>query len=290
MMANVTFDLRQLRDRTQPAPEDPCAAVLGRDLLVRTGVRGERVLPRVAELSTSADDALDLVPLGTWHGAPVWGTTVSAVPDGFEALDWMGCLSQPDDALTGLAARAIQVTRFRHDHRYCGRCATQLRDTRILYGRVCPSCELTVYASSQPVALVALWRDGRRGREVLLSRHTYGFKHLWVLTGGWVDAAETLEHAARRELAEEVGMTAVDLTYFGSEAWGLNGAGVLLALFTARSADPAAEPVVDGHEIAEARFFPLDDLPTPLPPPRSVVARAIEYLAALPPSDPHFLH
>ena len=47
--------------------------------------------------------------------------------------------------------------------------------------------------------------------------------------------------------AEEVGLAAADLTYFGSEGWGLNGTGVLLALFTARVADPAAEPVVDGH-------------------------------------------
>jgi NAD+ diphosphatase len=286
MMAIVTFDLRQPRDRSQPAPDDPCAAVLGRDLVVRTGVRGERALPRVGELA-AADD---LVPLGTWHGAPVWGTTVAAVPAGFEALDWMGCLSQPDDALAGLAARAIQVARFRHDHRYCGACRTELRDSPILYGRVCPSCELAVFAANQPVALVALWRDGPRGREVLLSRHTYGVKDLWVLIGGFVDAAETLEHAARRELAEEVGMTATDLSYFGSEAWGLNGTGVVLTLFTTRAADPRAEPVVDGHEIAEARYFPLDELPSPLPPARSIVGRALEYLSALPPSDPHFLH
>jgi NAD+ diphosphatase len=286
MMAIVTFDLRHSRDHAQPAPDDPCAAVLGRNLLIRTDVRGERALPRVGEVSAGADD--DLVPLGTWHGAPVWGTTVAEVPDGFEELDWLGCLSQPDDALTTVAARAIQVARFRHDHRYCGACRTELRDSPILYGRACPNCGLTVYASNQPVALVALWRDGPRGREILLARHTYGVKHLWVLIGGWVDASETLEHAARRELSEEVGMAATDLTYFGSEGWGLNGTGVLLALFTARTADPLAEPVVDAHEIAEARFFPLDDLPRPIPSPRSVVGRALGYLSALPPSDPHF--
>ena len=269
MMTSVTFDLRQPHDRSGPAPEDPCAAVLGRDLLVRNGAGGERVLPRIGEL----DACDDLVLLGTWHGAPVWGTNMATVPDGFEALDWMTCLSQPDPGLTGLAARAIQVARFRREHRYCGGCRTELRDTPIPYGRVCPSCELAVYAANQPVALVALWRDGQRGREVLLARHTYGAKQLWVLVGGFVDAAETLEHAARREVAEEVGLDATDLTYFGSEAWGLNGTGVLLTLFTARAADPGAEPTVDGHEIAEARYFPVDDLPTPLPPPRSLVAR-----------------
>ena len=257
MMTGVTFDLRVPRDRIEPSAEHPCAAVVGRDLLVRTGADGERALPRVGELSPGAE----LSMLGTWYGTPVWGAAVTDVPAGFEALGWYGCLSQPDAALTGVAARAIQVARFRAEHRYCGACRTELRDSPIPYGRICPSCDLTVFASNQPVALVALWRDGPRGREILLARHTYGTKHVWLLVGGFVDAAETLEHAARREVAEEVGLAAADLTYFDSEGWGLNGTGVLLALFTARVADPAAEPVVDGHEIAEARFFPLDDLP-----------------------------
>jgi NAD+ diphosphatase len=271
MMTGVTFDLRLPRDRIGPAPRDPCAAVLGRDLLVRGGATGEHVLPRVGELA-AADD---LVALGVWHGATVWGTSVSALPDGFEALDWLTCLSQPDAALTGLAARAIQVARFRREHRYCGACRTELRDTPIPHGRVCPSCELTVYAANQPVALVALSREADRGREVLLVRHTYGLKQMWVLVGGFVDSSETLEHAARREVHEEVGLELADLAYFGSEAWGLNGPGVLLTLFTASSTDPAVEPMVDGHEIAEARYFPLDDLPAPLPPPRSLVSRAL---------------
>jgi NAD+ diphosphatase len=274
MMTGVTFDLRVPRDRIEPSPQDPCAAVIGRDLVVRTGAGGDRMLPRVGELPSDGNPVL----LGAWHGAPVWGATVAAVPAGFETLSWSGCLSQPDTALTAVAARAIQVVRFRSDHRYCGACRTGLRDGPIPYGRVCPSCGLTVYASSQPVALVALLRDGARGREVLLARHTYGAAHLWVLVGGYVDTAETLEQAARREAVEEVGLVAAELTYLGSEAWGLNGTGVLLAVFTAGLADPAAEPVVDGHEIAEARFFPLDDLPSPLPPPRSIVSRTLAHL------------
>jgi NAD+ diphosphatase len=276
MMTGVTFDLRVPGDRIEPSSDHPCAAVLGRDLVVRIGSHGAAALPRIGELPPG--QAPDL--LGTWYGQPVWGMAVTEAPSGFQALRWSACLSQPDCALTGLAARAIQVVRFRAEHRYCGACRTELRDTRIPYGRVCPSCALTVYASNQPVALVALWREGARGREVLLARHTYGVTDQYVLIGGWVDAAETLEHAAHQEVSEEVGLAAEDLTYFGSEGWGLNGTGVLLALFTGRVADPTAEPVVDTHEIAEARFFPLDDLPYPLPPPRSLVARALSHLAS----------
>ena len=276
MMTGVTFDLRVPGDRIEPSSDHPCAAVLGKDLVVRVGTDGTYALPRLGELPRGRD--LDL--LGTWYGQPVWSMDVTEAPPGFQALLWSACLSQPDVALTDLAARAIQVVRFRDEHRYCGRCRTELHNSRIPYGRTCPSCGLTVYASNQPVALVAVWREGARGREVLLARHTYGVTDQYVVIGGWVDAAETLEHAAHRELSEEVGLAAEDLTYFGSEGWGLNGTGVLLALFTGRVADPTAEPVVDPHEIAEARFFPLDDLPHPLPPPRSLVARVLSHLAS----------
>jgi NAD+ diphosphatase len=97
-----------------------------------------------------------------------------------------------------------------------------------------------------------------------------------------VDPAETFEQAAAREVTEEVGLAVTDLTYYGSEAWGLSGPDVLLAVFTARSVDPTAEPVVDGHALAESRFFPIDALPDGVPPAHLIAARV---LADLPDPD-----
>jgi len=50
----------------------------------------------------------------------------------------------------------------------------------------------------------------------------------------------------------------------------MSGPGVLLVGFSAVCADPAAEPVVDGREIAEAGWFPPAALPEPLPPGYSI--------------------
>ena len=50
MMTGVTFDLRVPGDRIEPSSDHPCAAVLGKDLVVRVGTDGTYALPRLGEL------------------------------------------------------------------------------------------------------------------------------------------------------------------------------------------------------------------------------------------------
>jgi NAD+ diphosphatase len=234
-------------------------------------------------------DSLDIAPIGTMRGRAVWAAAIPAtnaaldVPAGLVLVDWLACAAQPDAGLTSVVARAVAVMTWRRTHRFCGACRTELAEVEGAVGRACPSCGSVTFAKAQPVALVAVWRRGASGaREVLLARHTYGAKHLWALVGGYVDPAESLEQAAHREVAEEVGLRVTELRYFGSEAWGLNGPGVLLAAYTARSVDPDADAVVDGHELAEAHFFPVDALPDPIPPAQLIAGRALSHLATLP--------
>ncbi|MFG1952186.1 hypothetical protein [Micromonospora sp. NPDC048830] len=54
---------------------------------------------------------------------------------------------------------------------------------------------------------------------------------------------------------------------------------LLVAGFTATVTDPAAEPVVDGRELAQASWFPLDALPAELPPAYSISRWLIDHLA-----------
>ncbi|MES2965501.1 MAG: NUDIX domain-containing protein [Bdellovibrionota bacterium] len=94
--------------------------------------------------------------------------------------------------------------------------------------------------------------------QVLLVRHTY--MNDWYLPGGAVDPGETLSEAAGRELLEETGYRANSLTLrhvFLSKARGLSDH---IALYeTSDFAQvPDAKP---DREIAEARFFGVDELP-----------------------------
>jgi NAD+ diphosphatase len=154
-----------------------------------------------------------------------------------------------------------------------------MADVAGLPARKCPACDQFEWASPLVAAIVVVWRPGADGRrEALLVRHTYRHQDTWALVGGLLDPAETLEQTARREVAEEVGLEVGELTYGGSEHWGLNGPDMLLCVFTAEVLDPLAEPRPDAREIAEARFFPVDALPESRIPDHTITGRLLTSL------------
>jgi 8-oxo-dGTP pyrophosphatase MutT (NUDIX family) len=93
---------------------------------------------------------------------------------------------------------------------------------------------------------------------VLLVRHAYGRSDLYMLPGGGIARGEAPAAAAARELREETGCRARDVTLFAAYESRTEGRRDTVFLFTARSDDP---PVPDGRELLEARFVAADALP-----------------------------
>ncbi len=108
---------------------------------------------------------------------------------------------------------------------------------------------------TRPVTLgvrLLLVRDGK----VLLVRHTY--QPYWFLVGGGVRRGETLEQAARREAAEEVGARLGELRLHG----------VYTNFFDYKSDHVVVFACADftlsdvrSREIEQRAFFPCDQLP-----------------------------
>jgi len=96
---------------------------------------------------------------------------------------------------------------------------------------------------------------------VLLVRHSY--RPHWHLPGGGVDRGETLEQAARREAAEEVGATLRSVSFVGIYTNFWNGRSDHVALF---SSDDLEHSGSHDWEIAEQRWFDLRRLPRDLSP------------------------
>jgi len=105
--------------------------------------------------------------------------------------------------------------------------------------------------------VLALDREGR----VLLVRHAYG-SGKWMAPGGGLPRAEPVLAGAMRELREETGCTLIDAREITLSQELLNGALNAVHVVAGRTDDA---PCVDGREVIEAAFFPVEALPEDMP-------------------------
>jgi NAD+ diphosphatase len=173
---------------------------------------------------------------------------------------------QLDDEVWAVAGRAVQIVAWDRAHRFCGQCGRPTGTLSDERARRCPTCRLTVHPRLAPAVIVLVEHpDGR----ALLARNQAFPEAFYSCLAGFVEPGETLEEAARREVAEEVGIEIGDLRYFGSQPWPFPHS--LMIGFLARFVSGALRP--DGREIADAAWFSADDLPR-LPGEMSI-ARAL---------------
>lgn len=97
--------------------------------------------------------------------------------------------------------------------------------------------------------------------EVLLVRHTYG-PRVWELPGGAIKRREPPLSAARREIAEELGVSIDDWHSLGAVAVTFDHRTDHVHCFQAEL--PTRELTIDRGEIAAAAWFPRAGLPPDL--------------------------
>jgi len=90
---------------------------------------------------------------------------------------------------------------------------------------------------------------------------------------GFVEAGESAEQTIAREVTEEVGVATGRIVYYDSQAWPFPDQ-LMLGYFAEYR---GGEIVVDGIEIAEARWFDCNNLPENIPPTMSIAGRLIAH-------------
>jgi NAD+ diphosphatase len=210
--------------------------------------------------------------VGTWDGRPCVALAFAGEPPpGLRRIGLRAAHAELGERGFALAGRAWQLLEWDRTHRFCGHCGTPTAAATDELVRRCPSCGLSVYPRISPVIMVLIVRE----REFLLARGARHAPGMYSALAGFVEAGETLEETVAREVREEVGVAVDELRYFGSQSWPFPNS--LMIAFTARYAGGAVTP--DGVEIEDARWFPVDALPT-LPRGISIAHRLITTVAA----------
>lgn len=161
--------------------------------------------------------------------------------------------------LSAKAARALGIANWRTATRFCSRCGAPLKDDSRETARRCTKCNAVVYPRISPCIIILISRpraDGK-GREMLLARHVQRNQTMYTCIAGFMEAGESVEECAAREVMEETGLSIKNIRYFKSQSWPFPEQ--LMIGLTANYA--GGEIRLQKDELSEAAWFTPDALP-----------------------------
>jgi NAD+ diphosphatase len=215
------------------------------------------------------DNPKDALFVGEYQGLSCYTADLDKLPENIagELMPARSLFNLMPSEIVFLAGRAIQLLDWQKNHHYCGKCgATNILKTGE-FAMFCSTCELTVYPRISPAIMVLISRED----EILLARGAHFKPGVFSALAGFVEAGETLEQCAIREVREEVGIEITNLRYFKSQSWPFPNS--LMVAFFADYAGGDIKP--DPVEIEAAAWFSLSTLPA-LPDPVSISRQLIE--------------
>lgn len=119
-----------------------------------------------------------------------------------------------------------------------------------------------------------------KDNQILLIRHSYANRHLYMLPGGGLGHDETVEAAISREVMEETGCHISNIRMHGQFCETSKGAKNHITIMVGHTQDT---PICDGREIIEAAFFPVNNLPENIA--KASLRRILEVTENRPPSE-----
>lgn len=202
-----------------------------------------------------ADPAAELVFLGLKDGhacfaaAPLAGAGAAPPnPRLWQALTLMS----PDDLATYGGARSLVDWHARH--RFCARCghATQLAKGGWQRNCTNDACKAEHFPRVDPVTIMLVECQGK----LLLGRQPRFPPRWFSALAGFVEPGESIEDAVRREVFEEAGIRARDVTYIASQPWPFPSS--LMIGCHSLADDPTL--TIDTTELDEARWFTREEV------------------------------
>ena len=208
--------------------------------------------------------------IGNYGGADIYAAELSksiTLPKNIHFVRLRKLFGKMDRDLFALAGRAIQIIHWNRDHRFCGRCGTEMKNRSTEIAKICPTCNFISFPRLSPAVIMSVVR----GKEILLARSPRFPAGMYSTLAGFVEPGETLEETVAREVREEVNVEVCNIKYIDSQPWPFPHS--LMIGFAAQYA--SGDIRTDNNEIEDAQWFSRDNLPI-LPTRMSIARHLIE--------------
>jgi len=241
-------------------------------LIPRLGEDGRLRWGRLAD----APEGADTVFLGLLEGEPLFAAVPSEGdpdPAYTRRETWAALGVLPPDELA-LYGGARSVLDWHARHRFCPKCGGETVLTKGGWQRDCVSCGALHFPRTDPVTIMIVEHKGR----LLLGRNARFPGRSYSALAGFIEPGETIEEAVAREVFEEAGVRARDVSYIASQPWPFPSQ--LMIACHAHTDDDAI--TIDRTELEDARWFAREEIAEALekgqdamsfvPPPPQTVA------------------
>jgi NAD+ diphosphatase len=223
-------------------------------------------------------DGLD--PVITPEGMLEWGTLADAAPESelvfLGVLDGKGHFAEVASSLGGSTAPpnprlwaamasfeahelatyggARSLVDWHARHRFCARCGNPTVLAKGGWQRNCSNdtCKAEHFPRVDPVTIMLVEHDGN----VLLGRQPRFPPRRFSALAGFLEPGESMEEAVAREIFEEAGVRARDVTYVASQPWPFPSS--LMIACHSYTDDPAL--TIDMTELDEAGWFSREEV------------------------------
>jgi NAD+ diphosphatase len=236
------------------------AYVVHRDsLLVKKDGDTSRALLSIDE-ATKLGANPGTIFLGLRDGAAIFGMGISQAAaeqllgrEDVAVTELRGMAMQgvvPPNELSAIAMAKSMVS-WHQRHGFCANCGARTAMKEGGWKRECPSCKAEHFPRTDPVVIMLV----TSGEKCLLGRQQRFLPGMYSCLAGFVEAAETIEDAVRREVFEEAGIHCTDVGYYMTQPWPYPSS--LMIGCTARATNE--DIVVDRAELEDARWFSREE-------------------------------
>lgn len=170
-------------------------------------------------------------------------------PIGYKFIDARHAAARLDTPSAGIVAHARAQLHWHANNGFCAACGGPTQAGRGGQIRQCPACESHIFPRTDPVVIMLVCDD----THCLLGQGKMRMPRMKIYSAlaGFVDQAESIEEAVRREVMEEAGIKAGAVRYHSSQPWPFPS-----SLMIGAHAEPLTREInFDTEEMADVGWF-----------------------------------